>query len=189
MRTTTRLIALLAVVTTLVAGTAVTAEARTAAGPARITVCHIRGNGTAVPLQVAARVLPRHLGHGDAMPGDEARPGYVYDDTCTPVRQCPAEGDFVGTFLNEFRFPMTLTIWCDDIGQVIADVDYPVWEGCSGTWTLDDIDGDTIWVTESIELEPCGDGWTYEVTYDPEADMWRGYYLVDPTKTFRLRRA
>lgn len=171
-------------------GVPTAAAAATAGSSTKVTVCRVTRDGTAVPLRVNPRALPAFVARGYPLPGDEAAPGYVYDDSCQQVRACVGLGSFHGTFLERgFRYPMTATIRCGDVGEVIADVDYPVFGQCEATWTLTAIvSSTTIEVEESIDDPPCESGWTYRLTYDPATDRWNGYHLDEPTDTFRLRR-
>lgn len=58
----------------------------TAAGTAKVDVCHRSGNGAWKRLNVGAPALPAHLAHGDGQPhGAVPGGGYVFDGTCGVV--------------------------------------------------------------------------------------------------------
>ncbi len=37
--------------------------------PSKVNICHRRGNGTYVPMEISMNALESHLAHGDIVPG------------------------------------------------------------------------------------------------------------------------
>lgn len=54
---------------------------------AKVDVCHRRGNGTWILINVAEAALPAHLAHGDGQPGDPVpgKEGFVFDENCEVI--------------------------------------------------------------------------------------------------------
>jgi len=55
-------------------------------GPAKVDVCHVKGNGSYHLINVSEKALPAHLAHGDGQVGGEVPDmgGYVFGEDCTP---------------------------------------------------------------------------------------------------------
>lgn len=76
-------------------GLAVTTEGN---GQTKIDICHVTGNDEYMKINVAAPAVPAHEAHGDAQVGAAVpdQPGFVFDDSCTPVAAgptCPCWAD------------------------------------------------------------------------------------------------
>jgi hypothetical protein len=94
------------------------------AGQDRVELCHLTGDGTYVPIEVADPAYETHMGHGDGQPGQAVpgMPGYVFDGDCVPaVAEPVAVDDEVTTPVDT---PVTIDVLGNDtyVGSVVVSI-------------------------------------------------------------------
>lgn len=78
----------LALASALMGGVLLVAPADARDKVLKVDVCHQTGNGSFRLINVSGNALDGHVGHGDALPGDEVpgMPGFSFDEQCVPVQ-------------------------------------------------------------------------------------------------------
>ncbi len=105
------------------------ATALAAPGP-KVDVCHLRGNGTYILINISENALPAHLEHGDVLPGEEVpdMSGMVFADDCSMVNVVDVTGTWEGEsgISGVLGYEFTMTISQEPTGVVTGTIQYTV---------------------------------------------------------------